>query len=144
MYRILIVDDEPSVRELYRLDLEDAGFEVETAANSAHALAFLQRWSPDLVALDIKLDQENGLDLLHQIVDTRSMPTILMSGYPVYRNDFTSWLANAFLIKSCDTKEFREKIVELIGAARSLSDRVLKLHHGSDTTRRAWCTRFVA
>lgn len=114
MYRILIVDDEPDIRELYRLELEDAGFEVETAANSTQAMSLVQHWSPDLVALDIKLGEENGLDLLRQIVDARAVPTILMSGYPGYKDNFTSWLADAFLTKSGDTTEFREKIVELL------------------------------
>ena len=115
MYRILIVDDEADIRELYRLELEDAGFEVETAANSRQAMSFVRHWSPDLVALDIKLGEENGLDLLRQIVDTRrSVPTILMSGYPGYKDDFTTWLADAFLTKSGDTTEFREKITELL------------------------------
>jgi DNA-binding response OmpR family regulator len=114
-YRILIVDDEPRIRDLYRLELEEAGFDVETAADSRQALFLAQHWSPDLVALDIQLGAENGLDLLRQIVDTRgSIPTILISSYPAYKDDFRSWLADAFLIKSGDITEFRDTIIEVL------------------------------
>src|SRR5437867_4430133 len=98
MYRVLIVDDEPRIRTLYRLELEDAGFEVRTAADGTNAMCLLQQWEPELAVLDIKLGAETGLDLLRRMVEARrSLVTILMSGYPGYKDDFASWLADAFL-----------------------------------------------
>ena len=115
MHRVLIVDDEPHVRSLYRLELEDAGFEVKTASDSEQAISLAQQWEPDLALLDIKLGEENGLDLLRLLVEARrSMRTILISGYPGYKDDFTSWLADAFLTKSGDTSELMRKVQDLL------------------------------
>lgn len=120
VHRILVVDDEADIRELYRCELEDEGFEVETAANSAHAALLVDEWSPQLVVIDVRLGCENGLDLLRQLVEKRrDLSTILLSAYPGYKDDFSSWLADAFLTKSGDTSELKNKVHELlqVGAA---------------------------
>lgn len=115
--RVLIVDDETAVRTLYRLELQDAGFEVEAAADSAGALRLVREWRPDLVVLDIKLGDENGLDLLRRISEARrSVRTVIISGYPGYRDDFTSWLADAFLTKSVDPSELVRTVQDLLMA----------------------------
>ena len=46
----------------------------------------------------------------------RSLVTILMSGYPGYKDDFASWLADAFLTKSGETSELTQKVHELLSA----------------------------
>jgi DNA-binding response OmpR family regulator len=117
MQRILIVDDEPDIRKLYRLEFEEEGFEVATAADSSQALRIVREWEPELVILDIKLGEENGLDLLRRIADTRrSMRTIIVSGYPGYRDDFSSWLADAFLTKSADPTALKHTVRELLAS----------------------------
>jgi len=120
MPRILIVDDEVNIRKLYKSELEDEGYDVVTAASGAEALQLLRDAAPDLVILDIKLEQENGLDFLRHMMDVRpSLSVILNSGYSTYKDDFSSWLADAYLVKSSDTSELKDKVRELI-AARSV------------------------
>lgn len=117
MARILIVDDEVNIRKLYKSELEDEGYQVMTAASGAEALQVLRESAPDLVILDIKLEQENGLDFLRHMMDVRpSLSVILNSGYSTYKDDFSSWLADAYLVKSSDTTELKEKVRELIAA----------------------------
>jgi DNA-binding response OmpR family regulator len=117
MARILIVDDEVNIRKLYKSELEDEGYVVATAASGVEALQLLREQSPDLVILDIKLEQENGLDFLRHMMDMRpSLSVILNSGYSTYKDDFTSWLADAYLVKSGDTSELKEKVRELLAA----------------------------
>ena len=117
MARILIVDDEVNIRKLYKSELEDEGYQVMTAASGAEALQVLRDSAPDLVILDIKLEQENGLDFLRHMMDVRpSLSVILNSGYSTYKDDFSSWLADAYLVKSSDTTELKEKVRELIAA----------------------------
>ena len=121
MQRILVVDDEPDICELYRRELSDMGFAVSTASNSERATQVVEDWNPDLVILDVKLGHENGLDLLRRLVERhRHLSTILLSAYPGYKDDFASWLADAFVTKSGDTSELLEKVQELLaaGAAR--------------------------
>jgi two-component system, response regulator, stage 0 sporulation protein F len=117
MARILIVDDEVNIRKLYKSELEDEGYQVMTAASGAEALQLLRDSAPDLVILDIKLEQENGLDFLRHMMDVRpSLSVILNSGYSTYKDDFSSWLADAYLVKSSDMSELKEKVRELIAA----------------------------
>ena len=117
MYRILVVDDDPGIRSLYRLELEDAGHEVRTAAGGSDALLLACRWAPDLAVLDIKLGEENGLDLLRRLCDLQPrLLTLLVSGYPGYRDDFTSWLADAFLTKSVDPSQLVRTVQDLLAA----------------------------
>ena len=119
MRRILLVDDERGSRALCRLELEDEGFEVKTAADSAETETILQTWEPDLVILDIRLGQDNGLGLLRRLVETRpSTPTILYSEYTSYRGDFNSWLADAFLRKSSDLSELKRTVRTLLSSHR--------------------------
>lgn len=115
MGKVLIVEDEPVLLDLYRLELEDDGHSVQAVSEPQFALDLVHRWQPDLVVLDIRLGRDNGLDLLRRIGDARrEVRTILLSAYSGYRDDFTSWLADAFLVKSGDTRELRRKVNELL------------------------------
>jgi len=117
MHRILVVDDEADIRKLYHLELSDAGFEVRTAEDSARAMELVRQWSPDLVLLDIKLGEENGLELLRRLGELRrSILTVLITGYTGYKDDFTSWLADAHITKSVDTSELKRTVSELLAS----------------------------
>lgn len=117
MARILIVDDEVNIRKLYKSELEEEGYQVVTAASGAEALHILRDTAPDLVILDIKLEQENGLDSLRRMMEVRpNLSVILNSGYSTYKDDFSSWLADAYLVKSSDTSELKDKVRELLSA----------------------------
>jgi DNA-binding NtrC family response regulator len=80
---ILVVDDEPDIRELLREILEDEGFVVDTAENAAAAREAHRHRRPDLVLLDIWMPDIDGISLLKEwSVDGRPpMPVIMMSGH---------------------------------------------------------------
>ncbi|QRV02012.1 response regulator transcription factor [Arcanobacterium phocisimile] len=65
--KILVVDDEPSIRELLSVSLKFAGFSVETAADGHQALRVVQEFSPDLIVLDIMLPDFDGYEVLRRI-----------------------------------------------------------------------------
>jgi len=80
--RILVVDDEPSILELIRVNLEREGYEVETAADGRVALEAVARSQPDLILLDVMLPGLDGLAVcrtLHNDVATRDIPIIMLS-----------------------------------------------------------------
>lgn len=115
MARILIVDDEPGLRLLYSAELEDEGYEVVSAENCGEAAIALESQAIDLVVLDIQIKQESGLDMLQDIVKKRSnLPVILCSAYNCYKDDFSSWLADAYIIKSSDLSELKSEIRRLL------------------------------
>ena len=79
--RILVVDDEPSIRELLRAYLEADGFEVAVAGTGADALHQASRGpvSPDLILLDVGLPDLDGLDVLRTLRRTSDVYVILVT-----------------------------------------------------------------
>lgn len=115
MKRILIVDDEANIRLLYSQELTDEGYQVDTAGTIAEALALLQENSYAVALLDIKLKNESGLDLLQKLVKERSdMAVILSTAFSCYKDDFSAWLADSYVVKSSDMQELKDEIKRLI------------------------------
>jgi DNA-binding response OmpR family regulator len=113
--RLLIVDDEKNIRQLYAADLQDAGYQVDTAENSTTAVELLNRYTFDLVVLDIHMGNESGLDILQDIVQQRkNMPVILCSAYSCYKEDFSSWLADGYVVKSSNTSTLKSEIERVL------------------------------
>ncbi len=111
MAKILIVDDEPGLRLLYSDELKDEGYEVVTAANCTEAAKLLKERDIDLVVLDIQIKQESGLEMLQKIVqEQKELPVILCSAYNCYKDDFSSWLADAYIVKNSDLGELKQEI----------------------------------
>ena len=117
MTKILIVDDEVNVRKLYSEELQNEGYETVAAADIREALQVLERESPDLVILDIKLGEESGIDCLMDIVDRhKKLPVIINSAYSLYKDNFQTWAADAYIVKSVDLAPLKSKIHELLVA----------------------------
>jgi two-component system NtrC family response regulator len=67
MKRVLVVDDDESLRRVTQVELEQAGFNALTAADGNEALILLQKLTPDLVITDLKMPGMSGMDLLRRI-----------------------------------------------------------------------------
>jgi two-component system nitrogen regulation response regulator NtrX len=80
--RILVVDDEPAIRDTMRMILEYDGHEVLTAASGQEALTAIEREPPDLVFLDIKMPGLDGLEALGRIRATNeTLPVVIVSAH---------------------------------------------------------------
>lgn len=111
MNRLLIVDDEQDIRYLYASDLEDEGYQVDTAGTGTEAARMLETNTYDLVVLDIQMRGESGLQILKEIVKNKlELPVILCTAFHCYKDDFSSWLADAYIVKSSDTSELKQEI----------------------------------
>jgi DNA-binding response OmpR family regulator len=77
--RILIVDDDELMRRSLAFNLEQAGFEVNTAASAEDALEMVSIAAPDLVILDIGLPGMDGLDALRRIKGQYETPVIFLT-----------------------------------------------------------------
>ncbi len=92
MRTILIVDDEPQLRQLYRDALEDEGYGIVEAENGEAALRVLEAGSADLAILDIRMPGIHGLDLLKRLHSQRPhLPVILCSGAASLFDDYAVW-----------------------------------------------------
>lgn len=122
MNRILIVDDEASIRLLYSQELIDEGYEVDAAGTIAEALELLKNKVYEVALLDIKLKNESGLDLLQKLVKERSdMAVILSTAFSCYKDDFSAWLADSYVVKSSDMQELKDEIKRLLDRKRARS-----------------------
>jgi len=116
MKRIMIVDDEENIRFLYKEELEEDGFMVELAKNGQEALEKLSLFKPDLITLDIKMPGMDGIETLKRIRETeRHLPIIMCSAYGEYKQDFTTWASNAYVVKCADLTELKTTIRKLLG-----------------------------
>jgi two-component system response regulator (stage 0 sporulation protein F) len=113
--KILIVEDEEGLRLLYKEELETEGYEILTARNGKEAIKNLEEGRPDLIILDIVMPVMDGIEALGRIVGKdRKIPIILNTSYPGYRQDFMSWAADAYVTKSADLRELKDKVRELL------------------------------
>ncbi len=77
--RLLLVDDEPSLREPLAAYLTRQGFTVREAVSAADARQMLLEDTPDLVLLDVMMPGEDGLSFCRHLVETRAIPTIFLT-----------------------------------------------------------------
>ncbi|MBN2467432.1 MAG: response regulator [Deltaproteobacteria bacterium] len=113
--RILIVDDEEPIRLLYKTDLEDDGFTVVTASNAQEALDIVEDEPLDLIVLDIKMPGMDGIEAMQKIVGMKkNIPIIINSAYPHFKDSFMTWVADAYVVKSSNLQELKDKIREVL------------------------------
>ena len=113
---ILVVDDEESIRFLYREELEDEGYRVITASDGEEALRKLRKEAPDLVTLDIRMPGMDGIEVLHLIREMdKEIPVIMSTAYGEYRNNFNVWASDAYITKTANLDELKENISRLLG-----------------------------
>jgi DNA-binding response OmpR family regulator len=113
--KILIVDDDASILRLYKEELEEDGYIIVTASNGVEAMEQFEKETPDLVTLDIQLPDTDGIKLLRQMKEKRPRLPVIMSTAYDYRDDFSVWASEAYIVKSSDLTELKATIKKLIG-----------------------------
>jgi DNA-binding response OmpR family regulator len=113
--KIMIVDDEEAIRLLYQEEFEDEGYEVVACEDGEEALEKFDKEKPDLVILDIAMPGMSGLDVLGKIKEkSPDTPVIMSTAYSHYKQDFYTWVADAYIVKSPDLSQLKEKAEELL------------------------------
>jgi len=116
MKHILVVDDEKHICELYKSELEDEGYRVTVATSGPEALSAVEQNPPDLIVLDIQMPGMDGIETLEKLLGRdKGIPVILNTAYSHYREDFTTWGADAYVVKSSDTSKLKQEIKRLLG-----------------------------
>lgn len=78
-YKILIADDEPEIRDLLRLYLENEQYEVVEAEDGRQALSLLREKKPDLCVLDIMMPKMDGYHVLQELREESNIPVLILS-----------------------------------------------------------------
>jgi DNA-binding response OmpR family regulator len=113
--KILLVENEESLQFLYQEELKEEGYEVVLAENGKEALKYLKESSCDLIILDILMPVMDGIEALGRIsARHKQIPIILHTAYTDYQNDFMTWLADAFVVKSSDLSVLKKTVKELL------------------------------
>jgi DNA-binding NtrC family response regulator len=113
---ILIVDDDADSRLLCERALQFKGYVTRSLSSGKEALEYLLE-NPEvkLMVLDIKMSPLTGIQVLEEIRTRKiDIPVILYSDYPLYKSDFKTWLADAFIVKSSDTTELKKTVGEFL------------------------------
>lgn len=116
MKTILIVEDDKNQRLLYEYELSLEGYNIITAKDGCEALKKVKEHFPDLIILDIILPRMDGVELMGRILSERkNIPIIINTAYGGYKDNFMMWSADAYVIKSSDLSELKNKVKELLG-----------------------------
>jgi DNA-binding NtrC family response regulator len=104
--RILVIDDDEGIREVFSTILRESGYEVDTAQNAREAIEKSRLNLYHLALVDIRLPDMEGTKLLEQLVDTTpKMKKIIVTGYPSLDNSVESLNkgADGYIMKPVDT-----------------------------------------
>ena len=118
--KILIIDDDKNYRLLLCDELKDEGYDVIEAESGHEGLEKIASQKPDCVTLDIKMGDENGLDVLEQIRNDYDLPVILLTAYETYKRDRRSLGADFYVVKSSELTELKRKIYIILNPETSV------------------------
>ena len=123
MKRILVADDEETIRLLYTEELSEEGYEILSCSEAAAIMDLIENERPDLLILDIRLGSVNGLNLLQEIkTKHRDLPVILCSAFDVFKNDLRSVEADEFVVKGSSLSDLKKKIRKILYNKHSLNN----------------------
>jgi len=115
MITVLVVEDDKNQRLLYEQELKLEGYEVVTASDGKDALGKIQEQLPDLIIMDINMPKMDGIETMGKILGkNRDIPVIINTAYSNYKDNFMSWAADAYIVKSSDLSELKNTVKEVL------------------------------
>ncbi len=120
--KILVVDDEQSIVELIKMELEFEGYQVDVAYDGEAAVEKAHSFSPELIILDIMLPKKNGYDVCREVVQFLDVPIILLTA----KTDIIDKVlglelgADDYLTKPFDNRELLARVKAHLRRARKI------------------------
>ena len=119
MATILLVEDDANECALYEHEFGGAGHRVIVAHDGPQALAACEEAAPDLVIMDVSMPGMDGIDVMSRMLcRNHKLPIILNTAYASYKEDFRSWAADAYVMKSADLTELKETVKRVLEIRR--------------------------
>ncbi|WP_020664645.1 response regulator transcription factor [Amycolatopsis benzoatilytica] len=118
--RVLVVDDDETVRDVVRRYLETAGFTVDQAGDGAAALARFAEREPDLVVLDVMMPGLNGLEVCKRLRQTSHVPIVMLTALGEEENRIAGLQLGAddYVTKPFSPKELTLRVASVLRRAR--------------------------
>jgi two-component system phosphate regulon response regulator PhoB len=122
MYRVLVVDDDPMVTRLVRINLELEQFEVEEAWDGKTAMKILRESPPDLLVLDIMMPQMDGWEILKQMRDDeglKELPVVILTAKVQDENIAKGWRmgADGYIVKPFNPVNLAESLNAVLSSS---------------------------
>lgn len=122
--RVLIAEDDDSLRRLLELRLEVDGFEAKTAGDGVQALALMQQWTPDIVVCDVMMPHLSGLSVVREMRErerTAAVPIVLLTArcFDEDIQDVLKLGGVAYMGKPFDFRRLSEKLHALLDTSES-------------------------
>jgi DNA-binding response OmpR family regulator len=115
--RVLVVDDDPDIRELLFTALEDEGFEVVPAGNGQEALAIIKTFRPDVIILDLMMPVMDGWQFARELrARDEDIPLVLLSAARDLKTHAKALSAADIIEKPFDLAELLPKIARVASA----------------------------
>ena len=128
---LLIVDDDPAMRDILGTFLRERQFRVSAAADGAEMARTLARDPADLIVLDVKLGDEDGLDLMRRLPERTQAPVIVITGHAREEADAVLGLelgADDYVIKPFGLRELLARIRAVLRREELAAARTRETH----------------
>lgn len=124
MRRVLLVEDNENLCDLYRSELENEGYEVLVEHDGKSGLKRALQEHPDLVIMDIYLPEKmDGLESMSRIMGKdSSIPVIIHTAYEEFRENFLSWAADEYIVKSGNIQPLKDAIHRVLSLDESAGE----------------------
>jgi two-component system KDP operon response regulator KdpE len=117
--RILIVDDEPGIGTVLRVEFSVSGYDVSTTTSGAEAIDLVRTQEPDIVLLDALMPDVSGIDVLKEVRAFSQVPVIIFTGHEDMVKAALRLGANDFISKPFDHELLMEKVASILNVANS-------------------------
>jgi two-component system, response regulator, stage 0 sporulation protein F len=119
--KVLCIDDDLSLLRLYQEELAEEGYKVVLARDGKEGLAKFEKEKPHVVVMDIRMPVMDGIETLTAMLGKdRQVPVILNTAYPQYKENFMTWGAEAYVVKSSDLTELKQKIRDILDRRKKM------------------------
>lgn len=122
MAKILLIEDDPLIMQLYEAAFKFDGYEIATAADGEEGLEKINSWQPTIVLLDVMMPKKNGFEVLDAMKSneaTKHIPVVMLTNLSEHNDAETAMSKGAvkYIVKAEHTpKQITELVKEILSA----------------------------
>jgi len=118
--RILIVDDEPGIGKVLRVEFSLSGFDVTTTTSGAEAIELIRAQEPDVVLLDVLMPDVSGTDVLNAVRTFSHVPIIVFTGHAEIGQSTLKLGASDYITKPFNHELLMDKVKSVLSAGKRM------------------------